>query len=434
MLDKIRLNRANRRKLKKDKDLVKELYRIIIKYLPELLDRFENLTDERVKNYVTYDMKVICVTRLFSLMCGLTTITAVTEKFDTEEVILNIGNICKQNLKELPYWETIQDVFENIKIDELREIQKYIVIALIRSKMFDKYRYNNCFQIIVDGTGLQHFKKDYTGKCIKKVHKKTGVTDYYTYVLEAKLVVGDIVISLDSEFIENSSLNTEKEKQDCEINAFKRMAARIKKNFPKYSFIITGDALYANAPIIEICENNKWKYIFNLKKDRLKLVFEDFEFNIEYYNKSSIPDYYLSLNQEYKKHYFNVFRFVEKKNNKTTEFNFITNLDIDDSNIKLVVNLGRKRWKIENEGFNIQKNNTFKITHACSRNDNAIKAHYFFIQFAHTIRQLLEKGSILVKSMFLKIKEVSATIYKTLTSKTSDLNNIEINFQLRFDT
>ena len=50
-------------------------------------------------------------------------------------------------------------------------------------------------------------------------------------MLECKLIVGNIVISLDSEFIENDISLTNKEKQDCEIKAFIRMAKRIKKIF-----------------------------------------------------------------------------------------------------------------------------------------------------------------------------------------------------------
>ena len=62
-----------------------------------------------------------------------------------------------------------------------------------------------------------------------------------------------------------------------------------------------------------------------------------------------------------------------------------------------------------------------------------MKNHYFFIQFAHTIRQLLELGNILTKTLKLKIKEVSNSLLITLTSTITDLNNIETNFQLRFD-
>ena len=427
------MNRKMRRNLRKDKDLVKELYSIIIKYLPKLLDMFENLTDVRKQSYVSYQMKTICVTRLFGLLCGLTTMTDISsDNFNSGTCIKNLSKICNQNLEELPYWETIQDVFINIKIDELRDIQKYIVKALIRSKMFDKYRFNNCFQLIFDGTGLSNHDYNLNNNCLIRKHKD-GKISYYKYVLECKLVVGNIVISLDSEFIENEEMLTDKQKQDCETNAFKRMIKRIKKNYPKYKFIITGDALYATSPIIKLCKKYDWYYIFNLKPDRLKEINDCFEGNIICQNESSLDNYFLSTKIEYKDSILNAFKYIETKKGKVTIFRYISNLDINDSNIKEIVSLGRRRWKIENEGFYTQKHRTFNISHLNSRNDNAMKVHYFFIQFAHTIRQLLEQSNLLTKSLKLKIKEVSQFLLKTLTSTISDLNNIETNFQLRFD-
>ena len=426
------MNRKERRKLRKDKDLVKELYSIINKYLPKLLYMFDNLTDARNQSYTTYKMKTICVTRLFGLLCGLTTMTDISsDDFNSDNCIKNLSKICNQDLEELPYWETIQDVFININTDELRNIQKYIVKALIRSKMFDRYRFNGCFQLLFDGTGLSNHDYNLNNNCLIRKHND-GKISYYKYVLECKLVVGNIVISLDSEFIENKKMLTEKQKQDCETNAFKRMIKRIKKNYPKYKFIITGDGLYATSPIIKLCKKYNWYYIFNLKPDRLKEINETFEDNINYKNETTLKDYYLSTNIEYKGNILSVFKFIETKKKNTT-FRYISNLCVKDSNIKEIVSMGRKRWKIENEGFYNQKHRTFNISHLSSRNDTAMKNHYFFIQFAHTIRQLLEQGNLLTKSLKLKIKEVSKLLLKALTSKPSDLNNLETNFQLRFD-
>lgn len=427
------MNRKERRKLKKDKDLIKELYSIIVKYLPKLLDMFENLTDIRNKSYVTYKMKTICVTRLFALLCGLTTMTDISSNdFNSDNCIKNLSKICGQNLEEIPYWETIQDVFITINTNELRNIQKYIVKALIRSKMFDKYRFNGSFQLLFDGTGLSNHDYNLNNNCLIRKHRD-GKISYYKYVLECKLVVGNIIISLDSEFIENEKMLTDKQKQDCETNAFKRMIKRIKKNYPKYKFIITGDGLYATTPIIKICRKYKWNYIFNLKPDRLKEINEAFEDNINYQNETTHKDYYLSTNIKYKGIVLSAFKYIETKKKKTTTFRYISDLEIKDSNIKEIVSMGRKRWKIENEGFYTQKHRTFNISHLNSRNDTAMKNHYFFIQFAHTIRQLLEQGNLLTKSLKLKIKEVSRLLLNTLTSKTSDLNNLETKFQLRFD-
>lgn len=426
------MNRKERRELKKDKNLVIELYSIINKYLPDLFNKFNDLTDVRNQSYVTYNMKVICVTRLFGLLCGLTSMTAISDKIDTENAIKNISSMCKEKLNEIPYWETIQDVFMNINIDELRDIQKYIVKTLIRSKMFDKYRYNGAFQLLFDGTGLSNHNYNLNGNCLSR-KSKDGKVSYYKYVLECKLIVGSIVISLDSEFIENENMLNEKQKQDCEMKAFKRMIKRIKSNYPKYKFIVTGDGLYATTPIINLCKEYKWDFIFNLKPDRLKYVNEIFEGNIKCQNEVVINNYYLSTNIEFKGNLINVFKYVKIKNNKKLIFRYISNLKVNSHNIKDIVKLGRNRWKIENEGFYTQKHRTFDITHLNSRNDNAMKCHYFFIQFAHTIRQLLEKGNNLTKLLKLKIKEVSANILNSLTSKHTNLNNLENNFQLRFD-
>jgi len=262
------LNSKDRRLLIKDKNLLKEILKIINKYLPQLTKLFSELTDKRNKSYITYKIKTIIMTRLFALICGITTMTEInsTDNFNKEDAIKNLSTICNQNLKEVPNWQTVQDVIEQLDIKEIEDIRRYIVKALIRSKMFDKYRYNGAFQLIVDATGVSSHDYNLNNNCTsKKTKNKKGESKikYYKNVLEAKIVVGKIVISIDTEWIENSEINNESQKQDCEINAFKRTAPRIKKNYPKLIFIITGDALYATTPMINICKEYKWHYIFN---------------------------------------------------------------------------------------------------------------------------------------------------------------------------
>lgn len=424
------MTRKERRELKKDKSLVCTLYNIIDKYFPRLFIMFENLSDSRQQGKITYSMKSICITRLFALLCGITSMNSLTNKFNNDFTISNLSKIINESLSDLPHYDTINDVFDDLNIDELRKIQKYIVNAIIRSKMFDKFKYNGCFQLLVDGTGLVTFNYNHCDHCIVKKHSD-GHISYEHNVLEAKLVFGSFVLSIDSEFIENpdpSVVNIKK--QDCEMNAFKRMAKRIKKNFPKLKFIITGDALYAAGPFIKICLDNNWNYIFRLKSDRLKTVNQDFDGIINIESGSSLKNYFLVKDYEYNKYKFNIVRFNDLVEDKI--FTFITNLWIDDNNIKDIINLGRNRWKIENQGFNNQKNIYFDITHMCSHNYNAMKAHYLFIQFAHTIRQLMDLGSLFTKIYSGKIKEISFTILNELISTHINLNP-SINFQLRFD-
>lgn len=110
---------------------------------------------------------------------------------------------------------------------------------------------------------------------------------------------------------------------------------------------------------------------------------------------------------------------------------WIVSFEITEKNSKEIIYFGKQRWRIENEGFNIQKNVTFDIEHIYSQNYNAIKAHYFFIQFAHTIRQLLEKGMKYIIELKMSIKEVSAILTQALTQTTQNLTEYQ-KIQLRF--
>lgn len=196
------LNRKEKRLLKADKSLVCALYNIIDKYLPKLFVMFENLSDSRQQGKVTYPMKVICVTRLFALLCGITSMNSLTNKFNNNLTINTISKITRVDLSELPHYDTINDVFDDLNINELRKIQKYIVNALVRSKMFDKFRYNGKFQVLVDGTGIASFNYKHCEHCLVKKHSEGNIT-YEHHVLEAKLVFSSFVLSIDSEFIEN---------------------------------------------------------------------------------------------------------------------------------------------------------------------------------------------------------------------------------------
>jgi hypothetical protein len=50
---------------------------------------------------------------------------------------------------------------------------------------------------------------------------------------------------------------------------------------------------------------------------------------------------------------------------------------------------GRLRWKIENEGFNVPKNNGYEMEHAYSKNQNGLRIFYILMQIAYIITQLI---------------------------------------------
>ncbi len=82
-----------------------------------------------------------------------------------------------------------------------------------------------------------------------------------------------------------------------------------------------------------------------------------------------------------------------------------------------IVTTGRERWKIENKGFNEQKNHGYFIQHVFSRNYNAMKNHYLLAQIAHTIRQLMENGLEIYKGHKKKLKDISSKLFELFRTR-----------------
>ena len=427
------MNRKEKRSKRKEISVLGEVVKIVRQYFPELIEKFEGLTDLRNQSYVTYRMKVIFIVRIMGLMCEIKSMSGITQKFNTEEAIANIAKLCNLELDEIPHHDTINDVFERIKVEELEEIRKYMIVKMIRSKMLERFKIRGkYYHIIVDGTSLATSRKKYNKNCLvknKKDNNGNEYQEYSTYVLEAKLVAGDMVFSIGSEFVENEKENVEK--QDCELNAFKRLAKKIKKEYPRLNILIGADALYAKKTVLNICKENGWKYIIRFKEGTIPTLYKEFEKIVEKDNESRKENYEAVTKIDYQEYKINIIRYTDTK--KGTKFMYMTDLSITNKNIENTVEVGRSRWKIENEGFNIQKNRTFDIGHLYSKNSTAIKVHYILIQMTHIVRQLLEKGSKNIKELKLKIKEISQFIVKELISNTTQNLDISTKIQLRFD-
>ncbi len=150
---------------------------------------------------------------------------------------------------------------------------------------------------------------------------------------------------------------------------------------------------------------------------------------------------------QYQKHYLNVVECLETKPDKQgrqpkTKFKWITDLEVSKQRVvELAHKAGRMRWKIENEGFNVQKNGGYNLEHAYTTNYNSSKIFYYLLQMAHILFQLVEKGSLLNKQFAHKCgsgKNLAFLILEAWRNAiiSSDLL-VEITkrrMQVRFDT
>jgi hypothetical protein len=238
-------------------------------------------------------------------------------------------------------------------------------------------------------------------------------------LLEAKLVSPTgLALSVGTEFIENghggpATLSDDDEaKQDCELKALDRLAPVLKQDFPQLPICLSSDSLYGCGRAIEIAERNGWAYVFTFKEGRTPALWDEFQrlLNLTPENQlvlqppSGDKQVYRWVNglsyedSQKRTHLFNAIECLETVDGVSTRYAWVTNLPVrPDTVVAVAVKGGRIRSKIENQGFNIQKNSDLNLEHPYSADPEKLKAYYFLLQIAHIILQLLEKGSLLRK-------------------------------------
>lgn len=416
--------KEERKAAKKESNAVAELCKVQRKYLPELFKWFENTADPRNPFYIKYSNRMMLGQIYFKGIAGIASMQGMTQAFNNKTVSQNLSLLmgCPKS-KYLPHHVTENEYLERLKPQEIEEVNHQMVYHLIRRKTFDSARYKKKWIVIVDGTQTYSGDKKINENCLERHHDKgtdAETVNYHLDVLEAKIYFGEkLLCSMASEFIEKpakdreryQTMSEEQIKQDCEIKAFHRLAAKIKKRYPRLPILLMGDSLYASEPVIAVCEEYGWEYLLRFKDGSIPSIAQEYE-AIPEKGKSGRAEFINEI--DYREHKVNVLRYQEYKKEKgkirTTDFQWITSLKITGKNAEKMAGIGRLRWKIENEGFNRQKNWSGDIRHACSWNANALKNHYLIYQIADFVRQLYECFSLKKKKIKRTYKNISSTL------------------------
>jgi hypothetical protein len=354
-----------------------------------------------------------------------------------------------------PHGDTLEATFSNLETDQIQAVVTGMTETLIRKKVLYSYRLLGIYFIVaIDGTGTIRFSRPHCPHCLTRT--RNGKTLYYHPVLEAKLVASNgFAFSLMTEFIENPG--DKATKQDCELKAFYRLAERLKTQFPRLPILLSLDGLFAGGPTFDLCHRYGWKFMIVLKDDDLPSINEEFDALSKLQPENRLAwrtgkeaqikqvfrwvDDIAYVDSLKKEHTLSAIECLETKpdkegQKKTTKFKWVTNCHVSYKNVTTLSNDGgRMRWKIENEGFNVQKKGGYELEHAYTNNPNSAKVFYLLLQIAHLLAQLLYKGNLLKRDFpgrFGSAKNLAFRLLEAWRNARITKADIAITFQKRF--
>jgi hypothetical protein len=405
-------------------DVVAEQVRVFRAKLPVLLGRLSKIKEPRSPKKVKHKLTVLMIYGILGFVFQMASRREANREM-TRPVFMENLRILFPDLDSIPHHDTLYRLLARIDVKEIESALIELVRQLIRKKKFSRYLLNGYYPIAIDGT--QKFTGDllWDEEFLEREVKKGNGTkkQYYVYVVEANLAFyNGMRIPLMSEFLSYTEGDMGKDRQDCELKGFKRLAKRLKGEFGHLPIMVLLDGLYPNGPIVEMCRNNRWDYMIVLQDKCLPSVWEEYEgikkletdnrFHTAWGNRRQCfewvndIEYYYGPNEKKKQivhvvvceeNWQEVAKDCAEVVTKKSRHAWISNKPLGKWNVHERCNLAaRHRWAIESDIL-VEKRHGYRYEHLFSYNWNAMKGYHYLMRLGHLINVLAQYSERLVK-------------------------------------
>lgn len=416
-------------------------------FFPDFNTWLDRLPDTRVADACTYETRFLAWwgLSLYLFQLGSRRQLDYDLRDADTQVLDNLSRLAESFPPTLPVHDTLDHFLGHVALAGWEHFRTRLVQRLLRMKALDAARLLGHPVLLLDATGLLCFPRRHCPHCLVQRHGKK--TLYLHHVLEAKLLgPAGVVISLGSAFIENADAggtkgkSAEEIKQDCELKALQRQQPRIKKDYPQVRFVLSMDNLYCCGAVFALCKQLSWSFVVTFKEGRTPALWREYGALREACPENVLRQPWvdrpaqefrwvkaMSYEDSDKREWtVNALECRERsKDGPESYFAWLTDLPVGRSTVPQIAQRGgRDHWKVENEGFNRQKNSGLNLEHVYSSDPEKWKPYYLLLQIAFILVQLLERGSLLrrlaatrdrsVKQLFGSLKNVARRLLESV--------------------
>jgi hypothetical protein len=385
-----------------------------------LSELFEQIDDPRQAGKVEYSLHDCLMSALAMMYFQDPSILAFQRRMYDRMQSSNLKTMFA--VEKIPSDSVLRDTLDAIPTGDIYPAFSILLNNLQRGKQLVPYQLESGHYLIaLDGTQYFSSEKINCPSCLTYKGKK-GPLRYSHQILQAVMLNPHMrqVLPLSPEPVANTDGNT---KQDCEINAAKRIVKNIRTIHPKLKIAITADGLYSKQPFIDALKANRMSFILVAKPTDHKLLFEwvneldglEQGGHLEFSDHKGRRHIYrwvnnVPLNGSRNADEVNFFEYWLKVDQKVTYHNsWVTDIPVDKNNVVELVLAGRSRWKIENETFNTLKNQGYHIEHNFGHGQRSLSNTFFVLNllafYIHQILELCDKGYQYCRSKFSSRKE-----------------------------
>jgi hypothetical protein len=381
---------------------------------------FHQIPDMRQAGKVNYSLHDCLMSALAMMFFQDPSVLAFQRRMDDNMHANNLKTMF--DVGAIPKDTVLRDTLDALDSHQLNPAFALFAKQLQRGKQLEPYRFlDNKYLIGIDGSQYFSSEKIHCPGCLTRKGARSKIR-YSHQILQAVMLHPHMrqVLPLAPEQVANTDGAS---KQDCEINAAKRILANIRTAHPKLPMIITADGLYSKQPFIDTAKAARMSFILVAKTSDHKILFQwvdDLDAlgqagHMKLTDDKARCHLYRWLNQvplngTADADQVNFFEYWLQVGEKVTYHNsWVTDITVDKHNVVELVQAGRARWKIENETFNTLKNQGYHIEHNFGHGQRNLSINFFVLNliafFIHQILELCDPGYQYCRSKFSARKE-----------------------------
>lgn len=316
-------------------------------------------------------------------------------------------------VKSVPSDTQMREILDEVSPESLRQLLPKMFEKVRRAGWAERYKTSipsgkdkgSYYTAPLDGMEYFHSTEVQCPGCLTKEDARSGRRSYSHCVVAATLVKAGShrILPLDVEEVRNTD---GEKKQDCELNAGKRLIERIRKEHPHLPLIILGDDLYSHEPYVKLLMEKGMHFVLVAKPDSHQEMIDWVE-DLDRQGDCVKGTWEEGSGKKLRRFEYRIVKTVPLKTWGNVGVNYlevwerdaqgklvyhnswVTDLEIDAENVAMITLIGRSRWKIENEQFNIHKNHGYEVEHNYGHGKRNLSMIFYLLNLLAFVTQLI---------------------------------------------
>ncbi len=375
-----------------------------------LATTFAEIADQRDPRRITWEMPAVLMSAFAMLFFQHPSLLEYQRRMQKRTGRSNLERVFQ--VEEIPSDTQMREILDGVPPEPLRRVLPQTFDQMRRvgwtTRFVTEVAGQKYYPTVLDGSEYFHSTQIHCPSCLHQ-RQANGET-HYSHVVVAATVAragSHEILPLDAEEVRNTE---GQQKQDCELTAAKRLVNRLRAEHGQLSMCIVGDDLYAHDPFIQELRARRMSFVLVAKPTSHVALFEQLEERAQRgecgrgtweegtarhcrsFEYRSVADVPLTRSGAVRVNFLEVW---EQRPEGTVGYHnsWVTDLAITPETVAAIVGIGRSRWEIENEQFNVHKNHGYEVEHNYGHGQQTLSMVFYLLNLlAFLAHKLLEFG------------------------------------------